>query len=314
MARFVTSCLIVVAILLAADVRAEDSSDTALAEALFRDARELMDQKKYAEACPKLEESYRLVEKLGTLLNLATCHERQGRTGSAWGEYTKAVTAAKQAGEEERVEYARTRLAELEGKLTNLVVEVPEPVPGIQVLIDDKPIGKAAWRTPIPLDPGEHELIARAPGHALWSKQLTLPRGPSTVSEKVPALKVVDASAVETAEEPSNAQWIAGWVVGAVGVVALGVGAYFGIDTILKQNESEDHCVDTLCDAEGVALREDGEVSANVANVTIAIGAAAVVTGIVLLVTADRGGQESGMWLGPVVGSSQWGLAGGARW
>jgi len=38
------------------------------------------------------------------------------------------------------------------------------------------------------------------------------------------------------------------------------------------------------------------------------------VTGIVLLVTADRGGQESGMWLGPVVGSSQWGLAGGARW
>lgn len=314
MTRFLSSCLIAVALLAVADVRAEDSSDTALAEALFRDARELMDQKKYAEACPKLEESYRLVEKLGTLLNLATCHEREGRTGSAWGEYTKAVTVAKQAGEEERVEYARTRLAELEGKLTNLIVEVPEPVPGIQVLIDDKPIGKAAWRTPIPLDPGEHELIARAPGHALWSKQVKLPPGPSTVTERVPALKVVDEGAVEPAEEPSNAQWIAGWVVGAVGVVALGVGAYFGIDTILKQNESEDHCVDTLCDADGVALREDGEVSANVANVTIAIGAAAVVTGIVLLVTADRGGQESGMWIGPIVGSSEWGVAAGARW
>ena len=306
--------MVVAALLAVLDVRAEDSSDTALAEALFRDARELMEQKKYAEACPKLEESYRLVEKLGTLLNLATCHERQGRTGSAWGEYTKAVTLAKQTGEEERVEYARTRLAELEGQLTNLVVEVPEPVPGIQVLIDDKPIGKAAWRTPIPLDPGEHELVARAPGHALWSKQVALPRGPSTVTEKIPALKVVDESAVETSAEPPNAQWIAGWVVGAVGLVALGVGTYFGIDTILKQNESEDHCVDTLCDAEGVALREDGEVSANVANVTIAIGAAAVVTGIVLLVTADRGEEETGMWISPFVGSSEWGVAAGARW
>ena len=45
-----------------------------MAESLFREGKRLSSEKKFSEACPKFEESYRLDPGLGTLLNLATCH------------------------------------------------------------------------------------------------------------------------------------------------------------------------------------------------------------------------------------------------
>ena len=60
------------------------SSSTVTAEALFEDGRQLVMQGKYAEACPKFAASERLDPSTATLLNLASCYERQGRTATAW--------------------------------------------------------------------------------------------------------------------------------------------------------------------------------------------------------------------------------------
>ena len=43
------------------------------ADDLFRKAKKLMAEKKYAEACPKFEESYRLDPGIGGELNIAKC-------------------------------------------------------------------------------------------------------------------------------------------------------------------------------------------------------------------------------------------------
>src|SRR5450432_3403221 len=60
------------------------ADDSAAAQALFDQGKKAMAALNYAEACPKLEESYRLQEALGTLLNLADCYQRQGKLASAW--------------------------------------------------------------------------------------------------------------------------------------------------------------------------------------------------------------------------------------
>src|ERR1019366_5157952 len=61
------------------------SNTSVAAEALFEEGRSLVAAGKYAEACPKFADSERLGPSVATLLNLAKCWGRGGRTAPAWG-------------------------------------------------------------------------------------------------------------------------------------------------------------------------------------------------------------------------------------
>ena len=70
--------------LLAGRSAGAEPRDPAAAEWLFREGRALMKKGDFAPACAKLAESQRLDPAVGTLMNLAECEERIGRTASAW--------------------------------------------------------------------------------------------------------------------------------------------------------------------------------------------------------------------------------------
>ncbi|WP_437302084.1 hypothetical protein [Sorangium sp. So ce388] len=164
-------------------------ADTAAAQALFDAARQLMAQGKYADACPKLEESQRLDPGIGTQFNLAACYEQLGRTASAWSTFLEVAGAAKAAGQLEREKVARQRATALEPKLIRLTITAPADAPAdLQVKRDGALVGRAQWGTPVPVDPGKHTIEASAAGKAPFARTVDLARAGTTETVAVPPL------------------------------------------------------------------------------------------------------------------------------
>ena len=85
--------------------------DKAAAESLFQAGVDLMNQQRFAEACPKFAESQRAEPSTGTLINLGSCYERIGKTASAWAVYVEAVELARKQGRTDREATASGRVA-----------------------------------------------------------------------------------------------------------------------------------------------------------------------------------------------------------
>src|SRR5689334_20626402 len=75
------------------------AADKAAAEALFDEGVKLLQKGKYEEACKKLEASERVDSGIGTLLYLADCYEKLGKTASAWATFRAAASKAQSAGQ-----------------------------------------------------------------------------------------------------------------------------------------------------------------------------------------------------------------------
>lgn len=284
-------------------------TDRSLAESLFEQGKQLMDASNYAQACPKLQESQRLDPGGGTLLNLALCHERQGRIASAWTEYKEALGMARRDGRQERIDAAIEHIAALEPKLPYLTLTVPNAVEGEEVKLDGAVVGSAAWGAPLTIDPGTHELTAKAPGKKPWSVALALsPSEKRSVS--VPTLEPAEAPAAVASppatpvaavpqapalrsEPKSNARSAAGWVIGGAGVVAIGAGSYFGLQTISKRKESTKLCpTDDSCIGDGVKLNKEAYTNAWLSDIGFGVGVIALGVGTYLLLSGTGAAEK----------------------
>jgi hypothetical protein len=191
-----------ISFLLFVSIARADANST-LAESLFSEGRQLMKAGKIAEACPKFEESYRLDPAGGTLLNVALCHEKAGRTATAWAELKDARAAARKDGRADREKLATEHLEKIEPTLSKLTVIVaPDAeVTGLEIRVDNTVIGKAVRGTALPFDPGSHVVTATAPGKKPWTASTTLGASRDQKQMTVPAL--ADDPTANAAESPS---------------------------------------------------------------------------------------------------------------
>jgi hypothetical protein len=294
------------------------SADSALAEALFRDARKLMGEGRYAEACPKLAESQRLDPGGGTLLNLALCHAGEGKSATAWVELREALGAARRDGRSDREQIAQKSLDGLEGKLSMLTVQVSDEAraASVTVTLDGAPLGQAAWGTAFPVDPGEHRVEAIAPRHRAFRTTFTV--GTTRDSRKVviPALEEGSEGAGPGTAGGTSRQKTAGYIVGGVGLAAVVVGAAFGVRAITQENEAEKTCSDTVCnDVHGLNASRDAAKAATLSNVGFGVGLGGVAVGVVLVLTAKKPSEKAMAGeLVPSFGREGGGLGWRVRW
>lgn len=316
---------------------AQSSGNQAAAEALFKQGRDLMASGHLAEACPKLAESQRLDPGTGTLLNLATCYERNGQVASAWVTYKEAATAAQNADQPERAQLARHKAAELEPRLPTLTIVVPAAAdrPDLQIRRDGEAIGRAAWGVPIPVDPGAHSVEATAGGRKTWQGQAAV-EGAGAQSIEVPPLAEAAPEAAATAPAtpapsatvaPSpllsappalppashgSAQRTIGLVTGAVGVAGLIVGTTFGVIARSDNEDAKKVCpTDSTCEPQGVTSTTAALHAATASTVAFVAGGVLTAAGLVLYLTAppDSARLVGRVGLSPVVGANAGGIA-----
>jgi hypothetical protein len=186
--RLRTAFTVVVPVALAAalapaSARAQATENATIAESLFRDAQTRLAAGDVTAACDLFARSQHVEAALGTLLNLAACHQRDGKTASAWTEFQSSISWAVRTGDHAREQYARAHATSLDGQLHRIVIEVTEPVEGMQVRLDHLPLPREALGTAIPLDPGEHSIEVDAGGKAPWVRKVNL--GPAAGTDRI---------------------------------------------------------------------------------------------------------------------------------
>jgi len=305
-----------------AHAQSNGASNRAPAEALFDQGRKLAAAGKYSEACPKFEASQQLDPGLGTLLNLADCYEKVGKTASAWAEYKEAIPLARASGSKVRLDLATERAAALESRLSMLTIVAMggvEEATGLEIRRDGVAVQTAELGSAIPLDPGPHTVEAAAPGKQKWSSTVNLREG-SKLDVEVPALSALasSAGAAEPAKpvvvpppDPSptssgSTQRTGAIVVGAVGVVAVGVGTVFGLSASSKWSDAKSKCTAYPygCSQDAIDAQSSAQSKASLATVAFIVGGAAIAGAAVLWFTAGPSQEKKSVAIGVSPGAA----------
>jgi hypothetical protein len=284
------------------------TSDSAVAQALFDQAKQLMAGGHIAEACPKLEESERLDPRSGTLINLASCYEQTARLASAWSTYIEAATSAKALGNSAREAVARQRAAALAPRLAKLTITVApalKSVAGLEITRDGVVVREPEWGLALPADPGEHEVTAKAPGHAPFETKVKVTGEGSSTNVSVPELAVqapppraplpapTEPAPTEPASSASHGSGTTtrtiALLVGGVGVVGVGLGAAFGLASKSKHDQAAKDCTGAAC-PDNAALGEANaaQTDGNISTVMMIVGGVGLAAGVTLWLTAPK--------------------------
>lgn len=281
---------------------AQGASPAVLAESLFADGKRLMQAGDLAQACPKLAESFRIDPASGTLLALALCHERQGKTATAWGEYKQAQALAHKGQRAERERAARERAEELERTLSRITILVPSGAPSaLEIRLEGVVLTRASWGVPLPVDPGESWLSASAPGFQEARIQVRVQPGSSSQEVHVPQLLPVPPLAVSSAPSvsavpsalplvpsssaepvpspgpvaPGRSSWGVG--LGTAGGIAVLGSVLLGAYAWSRSSYARDLCPDNPCsDARALDANQSADRAAVGANVAFGVGLVAL--------------------------------------
>lgn len=211
----------------------QSNQDVAQAQKLFEAARQEMVAGDFEHACPNFAESLRLAPAAGTLLNLAVCHESQGLLATAWLEFVEAARVTSIDADRDAAAFAEEHARGLwnrlqHAKYPHLRILLSEQLPkaDVAVTLDHVTLAPATLNMDLPVDPGEHQIIASdGQGHT-WQGTVVL-NGAELRQATIPPLAPMTS---KTAEQPPANPPVGEPLVGTHGLKRpIPVGVYVGL-------------------------------------------------------------------------------------
>lgn len=310
---------------LSSSALAQSDRDRSVARSAADAGADAFDAGHYAEALELFERAESVVDAPTHLLFIARCQEKLGKLVEAHETYLKllhdklppdAPTAFKNAAVKGEAE-----LNALEARLPYVTISVRGDERNRAVVsLDGHELPAAAIGIPIPANPGTHVFAAHTDRARSSDVSVTLREGAKQAVE-LSLTQVLASSpgqggapfesgdgtpqaAADSGSRSTSGQTIVGYVTAGVGVVLAGVGTGFLVSSLNTRAEAND--LFAACDgtkagcsaaqrAEISKVDGDADKSRNVAIGGFALGGAAIVTGVVLILTGGSHGSEQGL-------------------
>lgn len=328
----------------------------AVAESLFNRGLADMLAGKFQTGCPALTESYRLDPRPGRLFTLAECEAKWGRTATAVSRYNDFLALYSRMSESEQLkQYDRYKIV-LEQRdalvplVPQLTLSLPADAPaGTQVQRDGITLEGPSLGIALPVNPGEHVVMTRAPGGPAHEVRFTIEKSEQKTIELEVKLPETPPPATSTAQPPqqsasppsqhdegtlrtppapsgTSGRRVLAYVTGGLalgGLIAGGVTGWMALD---ESRRADEDCDDVgsgraVCKtAEGKAAGQRAKDLGLVSTIGFGAGAALAGTALVLFLTEPSSsssqasattGAHAGAAPRPQAGAVSWSLLAG---
>lgn len=301
---------VAVVAVLAGGAHAESSITRDKAIQLAREARELAQANRWAEACPKFEASLHTEPTLDRRFELADCYVHIGRLVRAWQLYREASELAERDDDGLRYKRAKRQADELEPRVPKLVLKTPvSPPAGLIVTRDGTPVDPRVLGQVIYVDPGTYEIVATAPHFDACKLSVALEEG----QVKTLAIPELTATFVSSGGLSRSRKVV---TIGAfaAGAASIGAGLLFGWKASSANSDAKKLCgTDLVCAPvdydRGKELTANAHWRATASTAFIVVGSAAILAGAAVRLTAPHGQESATAQIIPVANDRGAGLA-----
>lgn len=285
-------------------VRADDAADLNAARVKFQRALELKQAGDFSGALKLFRQVGQVKMSPQVRYHIATCEEEMGQLVAALGGYEIALSQYAPEMPREFLAEVQTSIKGLRARIPKLVLWRGAGAEAATIELDQVKLGESSIGTAIPVDPGPHALVSRAPGFADYSRTIT---AVETQTEAV-TIELVELppETTDRAAEPRTGYGAWPFVLGGVGVLGLAAGA-----VLLPVSQGKVAQVRNICggtDCSNLTDRTEWERARSLANdartletagwIAGGVGVATLAVGVVLLLVDPSRNTNDGVEVG----------------
>jgi PEGA domain-containing protein len=333
------SVLAAAMVCIAVDARAEPAD----ADALIKHGLELRRQQRDAEALEEFRRAYAARPTARAMAQIAFAEQALGKWVEAERDLQVALAERDDPWIAHNLPLLQRGLSTIEGHLGWL--EIAADVSPADLWINGVDLGVQTFPRRLLVEAGSVDVELRAPGYETARRITSVDAGGSSHEtihlvpaalpppERSPAAgapatsgpapgpppPIAPAPAPTPPEErrPDAAMRNAGFVSLGAGVLALGMGAYFGLRTLSTKSRRDQACPQASCPPEGVILDDQARSEALASTVWFAGGILATAAGVTLLWVSRSGthpARSGVLRVTPMVGADRAGAQLGGNW
>lgn len=276
------------------------------AQARFARGRDLYNAKKYDQSIPEFQASMEIVASPNARLLIARAYRELGKHVLAYAEFGRTEIEARELAREDP-RYAKTgeaagkERAQLEKKVGILLVTIQNAPSGTKLSVGGDEIRPAGWSEPIPVMPGDAEIVLQVPDREPVRRTMSFTAGERQTlnldAESSPAMaKPVAATPLPPPPAPENKPSLRPWafVAGGVGVAGLATFAVAGLMSNATYDSLKEQCGDRPCPADKQPDVSRGQTEQTIANVGLVVGAVGIAAGVTLFVLSANEKSSTG--------------------